>query len=330
MKIIHLLLLIGCILMAPVLIARSEPGVRRAGERAPALTCKTPSGEPMAWKDFEGRVVILYFHSARTRNAEQALEQLRASLVAAKELEEQCSVLLIVEDADAGQAARKALATSGFDIRVGLSKQHELLKSFGVVAYPTAFVIDRDTKIVDSVRGYGTLFSFHALTACRFALGLIDREAYDQLISGKVRAPKPESFTKSRKYMMARRLISTGKGEAALSILVGFAGETPPKPRLIALVAHLQLQAGDADAARPWIEQLAELEPEELDTTLLQARLQLAAGDPDGARSRLRGLDALDPRVEFVRGLILEREGRFEDAASIFRDALSTSLFLPE
>lgn len=348
MKLIPLIVFISCVVMMPVWIAKAAVSSSmptsasghgalvswldspRAGARAPALTCKTTEGEPMSWASFDGRAVILFFHSTRTSNASQAIEQVAASLLEAQDLKERCTVVLIVDDGDAGRAAHATLSSTGFQVELGVAEAHGLHKSYRVVAYPTVYVIDGNARVVDSIRGFGTLFSFHALTACRFALGLIDRETFDGLISGERQQPNQANLLESRKYLMARRLITLGKREAALAILVEIDGEAPPKPRLIALIAHLQLLGGEVVDARSSVERLVKLEPGELDTTLLEARLALLAGEANEARSRLRGLDALDPRVEFVRGLILEREQCFEDAAAMYRNALSTSLFLPD
>lgn len=340
MKITSLSVLVLSICLSPVFFARiaartcgaSPPPTDhpRAGEPAPALTCKTPEGQPMSWQEFKGTAVLLYFHSPRTSNARKSIEQFRESLLAAQDLKERCEILLLVDDAETALAPREALASTGFTVRTGVSKGHELFLAYGVVAFPTLVVVNGEAQLVDSVRGYGTMFSFHALTATRYALGMIDKQAFDDLIHGQgTRAPS-DDFAASPQYAMARRLIETGKNDAALSILANFADEKPPRPELMALVAHLQLLAGDAGSARAMIERLLALDPESLDANMLLARLDLVAGDTDAARGRLRGLDAFNPRVEFVRGLILEHEERFEEAADMYRVALGSALFLPE
>lgn len=300
------------------------------GEQAPALTCKSVHGQPMSWDALEGRAVILYFHSSGTGNAKAAIEQFREGLKGAAELKERCTVVLVAEDVASGQEARRALSSTGFQVEVGISSGSELFKSYGVVAFPTLFVVDGRARVVGSVRGYGTLFSFRALAACRYALGILDRVAYEKLFDDGRDRPRAQDLTSSRKYLMARQMLSKGKAEAALAILEDFACESPPRPQLVALITHLKLLGGDLAGAQEWSQRLAELEPDGIDTALLRARLELAGGDAEAARNSIRGLEASNPRTEFVRGLILEHDGRFEEAAAMYRGALGTTLFLPE
>ena len=329
----------ACLALIPVAndlhadeITAQDTGGDDAGSRkkAPALAGTTIDGEALMWSQFGGRTVAVYFHAARTLNAAKALEQFAKTLRGAKDIKDRCTILLVTDDAESGTAARDVLSPSGFEVVIGLSPERELFTAFEVVAFPTAFVVDGEARLVDSVRGYGTFFSFHVVAACRHALGLTDRSAYENLIHGQSEAKDNGQLRLSRQYRMACKMIAAGNSKAALVTLEGLAAKGEPEPDLMALIVHLDLIYGDGAKAQSWLDKLSEQEPDSSRVRLLKARILLAAGDVAGAGALAQRIEESTPATDYVQGLILEAEGEYERAAALYREALATTLFLPE
>jgi len=312
----------------PLTSASPGRGEAQLGVQAPALQGQDPDGKKLAWSDFAGRAVILYFHAPRTRNASAALDQLSDALAKNAALKEGTTVLLVVDALETGVAAREELSHSGSDVRICINEGRELFKAYGVVAFPTAFVVDGEGHVVEAIRGFSTFFSFSCVAGCRFALGLIDNQAYQDLKHGSGKTRDESAIRSSRKFLMARKLISSGNSRAALPILTAIADESAGNAAVLALVVHLQLLAGDAKEAALWTDRLEEAAPDDPNVRIMRARLAIAGNDLEAARAILAEAKGDSPELSYTHGQILEKEGKWQEAATLYKATLDRHLFM--
>lgn len=297
------------------------------GDSAPALHGVTPGGQEVEWNQFSGRAVILYFHSPRTRNASRSLRQLADLLKDSASIRGRCTVVLVVDDAETGVAAKSELDRSGVDIKVCIDAKRATGSAYGVLAFPTAFIVDGKAQVVGSTRGYGTFFSFHCVTGCRYALGLIAREEFDGLNSGSSQGWKKSSKTNSKNVLMVRKLIDAGKWEIALPLAQKAAAKGKADPSLLVLLVHLELKAEHPAEATGWLDRLIGEYPESYSDAPLRARIAILGRDFEGARKLLEAEKSRSVEALHAKGLLLEAEGQQGAALELYREALEQAMY---
>ncbi len=308
---------------------RSSSDSIEVGTLAPALGCADSGGSQIEWDDFAGKAVILQFHSSLTTNSDKALADLASSVGADAALGERVAMVVVGTEAEEPQIAAR-LESVGCELRIARAPDRGPNLRYGVIAYPTAFVIDRERKVVDVVRGYGTLFAWRVATAARLAAGLIDAEEYERIRSGSRSTSAADANRSSRTLQLARRLIAAGKLDMARAGLEqAVTNEAEPGPATRLLVRFL-LAEGEVEEAAGWVERLVESSPDDLGLAPARARIAVAGGDVAAAEELLAPLDPDDPEVRLVRGLILERGEKWPEAAAAYRETLERMLLLSE
>ena len=304
--------------------------VQKDVTQAPPLSISDLDGESLDWSDFDGRTVILYFHTERTKHGSVALHALADSLERLDELTASVSILLVTDNHKAGLSAQRILSSTGFSVRVGLDFERSLVGRYDVIAFPTAYVVDAKGIIIASARGYSAFIGFHLTNACRYASGLIDQAQFEALRDGEPKEIKTDKKNDSPEYRMAIRLVKTGHLKSALPVLTKLANETPPRPEILKHLIHLHLRAGNDTEAESWLNRLTAIDSSDPSLSLFQIRLNLAHDELDLAREHLSSLRTPGPHFDRVLAELFEREGRFEEAADLYRDALDSLLFFAE
>lgn len=129
----------------------------------------------------------------------------------------------------------------------------------------------------------------------------------------------------------ARELLRQGKLAEALDKakegLQADAGST--EARLLVGEILLELSPGNVDEAAGHFEAALAAEPRNAQAKVGVARVRAARGDFDGAIELLEDAAQFNPRPEEVYyhlGLVLEKQGRFEEAVAAYRKALERLL----
>jgi len=102
------------------------------------------------------------------------------------------------------------------------------------------------------------------------------------------------------------------------------AAELPGRAIPALIAGDRAYASGDVQAAERWYTKAIESEPASVDAHYLRARARLDRGNVEGTEADLGRALALDPRhweAVCLRGVLLERQGKREEAWAAFRDA---------
>ncbi len=292
--------------------------------------CADHRGESIDWGEFAGHSVILYFHKPGLDYSMRGLEQIVAELAASQVVAES-TLLAVVAFSD--QSLDDVVQCTD---RVGL---HTLTiadpgrKAFGgfrVIAYPTAYIMDRKRKVVHTSKGFGPNFAFQTVVAARFGAGLIDRPNYDRLMQGDALAEVDPALVRlHRMTQVARRLAAAGDPQGAWRLLEPALQKTSGDTPALELAFRLHLALDRVDPAAAALAEIRAGHPDYALLPLLRCRLALARHDLDLAEQELAGVrPRLFPEAELLRGMLLEARGDFEQAAAVYRTRLEQLLML--
>ena len=327
-------------LMTALAPSGSPPGSRHQGRSpaegavAPDFTCPDWQGAPLSWSSFPGQPVLVFFHAPRLAYSNRAFSELLSLLADEPDLRKRVSVLLVLDGPDGAPELASRLADGDLLWRIAVDPDRIAFADYHVIAFPTAFCVTPERKVAAVVKGFGPLTAHRMVLGSRLAAGLLDRPTYERLQGGEPTAKAAETDQLRVRYMnLARKLLISGRVDSALAALLQAEATNPEDPDVIAVTARALLHAGRDDEAETRIEHLAEIQPDDRDVHLLRARLAIGNGALDAAREELSHVGARLPEARLLRGLLLEAEGRFEEAAEYHRDTVERLLWrdlLPE
>ncbi len=311
------------------LATSAAPDSVEVGSLAPALECEDAAGDLVEWADFGEKAVILHFHSSSVSNSGRALAGLASTIGADPALGKQVAIVVVGAAADEPEI-EAALRSAGCEIRVARAPDRGPNQRYGVIAYPTAFVLDGEHKVVEIMRGYGALFAWRTTLAARLASGQINVEEYDRMRAGDGATGSQSTDRSTRTLQLVRRLIASDKLDLARATLAQAAElESEPGP-LSRLFVRLLLAEGEFEEAAGWIERQIAAHPRDPGLMAARARVTAAAGDHVAAEKILAPLDPAIPEVLLARGAIAESKSQWRDAASLYREALERMLLLSD
>jgi Flp pilus assembly protein TadD len=144
----------------------------------------------------------------------------------------------------------------------------------------------------------------------------LDRKNFPEARRRALAAQKLEAENQVAAYVLARLQLSIGDTEGALSLLEKRLNEVRPDEDLLALLAAMKLQSGDADAER--LHELGEKHFPSADRWLKGlARIYLERQDNDKLPAVLERLAALEPDARSIRKKLAELAiGRADHAAA--------------
>ena len=295
------------------------------GTEAPALeSSKQSNGRPVRLEQFAGRAVAVVFWSGTQEFGRRGVTELIERLNEA-EAPKTPVVILVSPGREAWDQIRERCDPARAEVVLASDSERKANGEFGVVALPTAFVLDGERKIVHTVRGFGPLFAFSVHQGLRLAAGEIDETQLAEILSA--RGPRAGGTAPSdRTVELARRLVATGQIERARDLLEKQVQSGDPRPAALTLLARIALSAGDVPGAEHWLGQLGDGAPPSVDTRLLRVAVALANGDVESAEVGLESLDENQTEVRYYRGRVLECRGRWEEAARMYRGALESAL----
>ena len=300
--------------------AQGSPAV---GDQAPTLAGRDAAGRALSWDTFEGRAVVLFFHSQDMSFSRQGLEAVSRELAGAKGLEEKAALVVVTNgERDIG-ALQQLVDASGLPGAVTVDPERRLYSGYHVVAYPTVCAVTPERKIAHLTKGYGPLIGAKATAGARLAAGLLDEQGLQQALSrAEIPADSDALLRTARSVRMAEQLFASGMLDEARNALEKALRPDSKSSDGVALLARILLLQGRRDDATAWIDRLAALTPESAEVRQLRAERLLQGGDAEGALKQLEGLDERSARTALVRGRSLEHLQRYREAAEVYRKAL--------
>lgn len=115
---------------------------------APDFTLKDLNGEDVKLSDYRGKIVILNFWTVWCKYCKQEMPDLNELN---KELQkENEAVIITVDSQESPDTVKDYLSTNNIDLKVLLDQDGSVTQTYGVVGFPTTFIINKD----------GTLFTY--------------------------------------------------------------------------------------------------------------------------------------------------------------------------
>lgn len=313
---------------ASMLPAQQQPAQEplAVGTKVPPLRCADTHAETLSWETWEGRAVLLFFHSDGMVYSRRGLETITEALAGETELKDRAAMLLVTSGNQDMALLEQALGRSGLPGRIVVDADRRAFVPYRVVAFPTVFVIGPDRTVVHIAKGFGPLLSSKIVAATKLGAGLIDRAGFEQAVRpAEAPAQDKDSLRVARTVRMARQLVAAGMLEQARTALEGVITADSQQTEAIALLAQVIVRQKQAEQAQPWIDRLAQLESKSNDVRYLRAEVHLQRNEPDAALEALVGLDDKSARVALLKGGALEQKGMFKEAAALYRLALEVA-----
>jgi tetratricopeptide (TPR) repeat protein len=305
------------LLVAPVFAERLH-----AGERAPGLRLKGPSGETVRFEPpKEGTttkgVTVVIFVRPDQEASRSVLREVRTLLEAEKKLAQEVRTIAVASGeltAENVAQLRASLPADG-PIAAALDPDRKVRLLYGVIAIPTTFVVGRDGEIASVDPGRSAAYRVRLLASLRRCLGIAVEEEPQGM---------PASKRAGRSRNLAESLISKGRLEEAAALLEKARSDAPDDAALLVLLGQVRLLLEQGDAAAGSFRAALKAVP---DSRPARAGLAMALslGEPtEEAEKRLRK-EAVrphsDPDLYYYLGRLLERRGDHQKAAEAYRRA---------
>jgi peroxiredoxin len=148
------------LLVALGLAGRGGPlkGGKRTGQPAPALTGRTTAGRQISLADLKGKVVLLNFWATWCRPCRDELPML--AKLHEKYKDRGLAVLGVADDTPSAVDGFLKADPLPYPTVYG---DKAMVQSYGVEAYPTSILIDKNGQIVFDIDGYDPELNFDAL-----------------------------------------------------------------------------------------------------------------------------------------------------------------------
>lgn len=317
--------LAAALVVADSAATQAETGLQ-AGAVAPEFAGTDTSGKVVNWQRLAGRAILMLFHSEEKPFSRRGIEDLVKELAYTADWKGAIALLLVAGGGDEGKSLAESLTKAGWETLVVVDPDRQGFRDYRAIAFPTAYCIDRDRRIVHVARGHGPTFAVRVAAGMRLAAGLIDKAQFEEAIAGG--APKRDAAAEARgrRLAMARRLLGSGMLEQADDTVKQVLDASPTDPDALTLKAWIRVQQRRTDEAAECVRQLAEQSPRARELLLLQAEIALQRGQPQEAEKALQGLPGLTVDIALLRGRILEAKGDLAGAARLYREALERVL----
>ena len=277
-------------LVWPLLLLLASPGLASgfshlmAGMELPSLDGEGIDGGSVHLSDHLGkRATVVLFWATWSDNSLPELRRLATykEAITAGELGV-VTVNVEAQTATAEERARVAalVASEHLPFPVILDRGLDRFSRFGVVAVPSAVLLNADGRVAELLIGYP----------------LVGRDGFfrhlDELLGKAPKAttrPAAKVLPKEaiRLTRLAQRLLVRDRHAVALEKLAEAERIAPDFLPAYRLAARIHLAAGDAKAAAAAATRCLTTVPDDAECLLLAARSQVAEGDEAGARARL-------------------------------------------
>lgn len=322
MLVLSRLALAASLLLAGSLSTSAQDSLPPSGQQAKPFTLVDHKGESISLEDCRGDVALLLFHSEGMSYSRHLVEELAAEIRLLPKVLEHTVLLVIARGEEDLAALEQQLDRGDLRYRIIPDPAGAGVPGYGVVAYPTVFCIGPDLQLTDVVRGYGPHAAYRVVGAARFALGSIDAEHFAHIQKGLPEPPPKEKDPGlGRALTMVDKLLVSGQLDSASETLSNLGARLDSSARGLALLARVLLLQGHAEEAHASLDRLAVLEPEG-EVRVLRIRLHIMEGEFAVAQAELDRLPGDRVETRLLRGMLLESQERWQEAALLYRDLL--------
>ncbi len=302
--------------MLLVLAVSTEAAPRpQEGYELPRITFKDSAAKTVdAYALLREKPLLIVFVQADKRLSKRLLEDLPRSVRGIEGVE-----ALIVFCGSHGGKLPEAAKLLKSPLRAVVDPDRKAYSAMGIVALPTAYVVDREGKLLRVRRGYTVSMAQDLAQGLRVALGEIEEPAKTD---AEVRSSADDKKRK-RRLQLVDRCLSEGRIDAALKLLDGILKAQPGEPQATgrrALALHL---AGRPEAFEA-LQEAHRLVPKDTRVTLALASLLIEREAYADAEVLIRKAIAGNPhpaRAYYLLGELYSKTERWKEAAEAYREA---------
>jgi len=219
------------------------------------------------------------------------------------------------------------------DVPLAFDADRAFYSKLGLIVFPTTIVVDKEGKLAHVISLRNPEYSHLLDSYVRHALGsLTDEQLRESLKAHPASDGSPKSLASSHRAV-ARYHREKGRLDAARDELNKAREQDPANPDILLDLADLDLLAGSLDEAGTLVESVLATHPEHRRAKQVKGIILFRRDRIDEAESVLREALVLNPdpgRIHYYLGQIYERQGQTAKALEQYRLALQTFLNEPE
>jgi tetratricopeptide (TPR) repeat protein len=318
--------LILALLTAALAVSRADALLDlKKGDPAPPFTLITLTGDTIMLDDLRGREVVLLFGAAGHDKTLDAAKQIAAAL--RDDAMRERTIAWVTIYSKGSDPAQIGLDAAELQPRPTLvyDADRAAFGEYGVIAMPSAAVIDAKGRIAHVMAGLSPRFGEIVSASLLLAAGSITDEQHDHIVRGIIEQ-RDELRTRAERHAhLARRLHSRGMhslAEAEYRLSLDLADLTSARLGL----GDLLIRLGRLDEAEEQFRAVLNAHPKSLEATIGFAHVYVLRGGDELHRAEELALKVIErspnrPRAHFVLGLVHEERGDAQTAAGSYRKA---------
>ena len=145
LSLLALVLLVGC----EDIFKTSSPAPQSGGE-APAFTLPTLRGESVSLSEYRGKLVLINFWATW---CPPCVEEMPSMEKLYKKMKGKPFEILAVSTIESESAVKEFVKKNGFSFSILLDKDGSVAEKYGVFSLPETYILDRDGKVVENIKG---------------------------------------------------------------------------------------------------------------------------------------------------------------------------------
>ncbi len=307
---------------APTLASELVPGTP-----APGFSLPTLEGKAISLADYRGHtLVLLYWRPAQDRSL-QALRDASDSVAGHSQKEVRLvSVVSGDEDTEVVKAVVKERAAG---LPVLIDKERTVFRDYGVVVYPSTFLIDGKGTFVQAIPGCPPTYKSILDSALSGVLGESHGNRTDAPVAAGSATDEKAAAEAARLQGLAVKLAQSGMVEQALETVGRAVAAKPDSSQSLVLLGFLQLETRNPVRALDSFRAALKLDPRDHDACTGVGCALIDTGDFDGAIEFLKTCASTNPCphvVLYELGRAYEAKGELDAARDMYRTAMEKIL----
>lgn len=293
------------------------------GTPAPGFSLPSLEGKAVSLADYRGHpLVLVYWRTAQERSL-QALRDASDSVAGHSEKEARLlSIISGDEDIEVVKAVVKERAV-GFPVVI--DKERALFRDFGVVVYPSTFLIDGKGTFFHAIPGCPPTYKSILDSALSRMLGESDGTRPDASVAAGSAADDKGAAEAARLHGLALKLAESGMVEQALETVGRALATKPDRSQSLVLLGFLQLETRNPARALDSFRAALKLDPRDHDACTGVGCALIDTGDLDGAIEFLTSCTSTNPCPPvalYELGRAYEAKGEMDAARNMYRTAM--------
>lgn len=299
----------------------------KVGKIIPEFSGRTVDGSEYKYEHGKKKVLLLSFLRAGQKNSESAAEDL-LQIVAGLECKPGDIDWVVVGDKAEikDYLVKRKGSTGSISPRIILDSDYKVWGKFGIIACPTTFIADVESKVLCVKAGHSYNFLPVAKAYVKQALGIAQAVDPDKAGVVKILNNRTPQARAGRNLQMAKMISDKGKYESAIEIAKKSLEMDPNSVDSKFLIGRLNCQLGDGTAALEVVSGIkAEEKSARAELALINGWANRRLGRYDVAEKFLleaAKLNGKSPRIYFELGNMYRVSGQAEKAEKAYHRAL--------